>query len=72
MRAWEGAAVGQFYSLVSATMPYDGPGTLPPQQYADVVAYILSLNDFPAGDTELPPDPAVLDEIQIQSPSAGD
>lgn len=35
-------------------MPDDNPGGLPEQTYADIVAYLLSLNDFPAGDSELP------------------
>lgn len=72
MQAWEGAAVGQFYGLIRATMPYDGPGSLPAQQYADVTAYILSLNDFPAGETELPTDADALEEIPIESSSRSD
>lgn len=72
MRSWEGAAVGQFYGLIRATMPYDGPGSLPAQQYADVTAYILSLNGLPAGDVELPTDAEALEEIPIESPSRSD
>lgn len=65
--SWSGASVGQFYGLVSATMPYDGPGSLSQQQYTDVVAYILSINDFPAGESELPANPDALDDIAIES-----
>lgn len=72
LRAWGGAAVGQFYRLVSTTMPYDGPGSLSRQQYTDVIAYILSLNDFPTGDGELPADPDILDEIRIEEPAERD
>jgi hypothetical protein len=38
---------------MSTTMPEDNPGSLKPQQYADVVAYFLKLNGYPAGKTEL-------------------
>ena len=69
LRAWRGAAVGQFYGLVSTTMPSDLPASLTQQQYIDVIAYILSLNDFPAGSTELAPDRAALGQILIEAPS---
>jgi hypothetical protein len=48
-------------------MPADAVGTLKPPQSADLVAYILKLNDFPTGATELGSDPAELKEIRIQS-----
>lgn len=69
MRSWGGAPVDQLYSLIASTMPYDAPGSLSTQQYVDVVAYILELNDLPAGDTELPTDPAALSEIRIEEPA---
>ena len=34
-------------------MPSDDPGNLSTRQYADVVAYILSFNEFPVGQKEL-------------------
>jgi len=36
-------------------MPQDEPGTLTPQQSADLVAFLLSFNKFPAGKSDLPP-----------------
>lgn len=69
MRSWGGAPVDQLYSLIASTMPYDAPGSLSTQQYVDVVAYILELNDLPAGDSELPTDPAALSEIRIEEPA---
>jgi hypothetical protein len=35
-------------------MPPDSPGLLPPETYADIVSYILEVNGFDPGDTELP------------------
>ncbi|MFP3948456.1 MAG: c-type cytochrome [Gemmatimonadota bacterium] len=69
MRSWGGSPVDQLYSLIASTMPYDAPGSLSTQQYVDVVAYILELNDLPAGDDELPTDPDALSEIRIEEPA---
>lgn len=69
MRSWGGAPVDQLYQLIASTMPYDSPGSMSRQQYTDVVAYILSLNDLPAGDTELPSDTEALSQIRIEEPA---
>ena len=53
-RRWTNRAVGDIYEFVLYSMPDDNPGGLPAQTYADIVAFMLELNDFPAGDTELP------------------
>ena len=50
---WEGKSLFDLFDTVKATMPMDSPGTLKPQEYADAVAYLLELNKFPAGSTEL-------------------
>lgn len=57
---------GGFFGFISSQMPIDRPGALPMQTYADIVAYLLSANGFPAGDEELPPDPAVMQEVQVR------
>ena len=46
-------------------MPFDSPGSLTPEQYADVIAYMLSANKYPAGDKELAHEVAPLQQIQI-------
>ena len=56
MDRWEGESVRTLFQVVRHTMPLDDPGSLDQQEYADIVAYILQANDFPAGDTELPPE----------------
>ncbi len=35
------------------SMPMDAPGSMKPEEYADILAYFLSINDYPAGETEL-------------------
>jgi len=54
-----------FYTFVSTNMPQGAQGSLPPETYADIVAYLLSKNKVPAGDTELPHDPAALTNIVL-------
>ena len=47
-------------------MPTDGPGKLSRQLCTDVVAYLLSANEYPAGAQELEPDLAALEQIVIE------
>jgi polar amino acid transport system substrate-binding protein len=42
--------------LVFTMMPLNAGGSLTPEQYADVIAYILASNCFPAGSTPFPQD----------------
>lgn len=72
MQNWSGAPVGQLYGLISSTMPMDAPGMLPMQEYTDIIAYILQMNDLPADATELPADRQALSEIVIENTSGGD
>ena len=53
---WNGQTVADLFDRIRQTMPAppEQPGKLTPQQNADVVAHILSVNGFPAGTTELP------------------
>lgn len=53
LKKWTGKPLHELYSTVSETMPMDSPGTLKPQQYTDLVSYLLKLNKFPAGQEEL-------------------
>jgi hypothetical protein len=46
-------------------MPADAPGTLEPPQVADVVAFILEANMFPAGRVELGVTDAALQQIAL-------
>jgi mono/diheme cytochrome c family protein len=46
----------RLYDYVSRTMPFDEPGTLTPEQYWNVIAYLLDANDLLPPDTVLGPD----------------
>jgi len=52
-RPWAGKPLAELFSVMRESMPEDNPGTLPAQEYGDVVAYILQLNKFPTGADEL-------------------
>ncbi len=64
---WSDLSVGDMFVAIRATMPQGAPASLSPQAYADIVSYMLQRNDFPAGDSELPSDEAVLNTIMITS-----
>ena len=63
---WTTLTLSDFYERVHATMPADAPGTMTPQQTADITAYVLKLNKFPAGTAELSTDLAELKKITIE------
>ncbi len=65
---WTNLTVADFVDRVHSTMPADAPGTLTLQQTSDVSAYVLKLNKYPAGKTELPSDLAALKGIKIEGP----
>src|SRR5512134_906277 len=50
---WDRHPLSELYTLVSETMPKQDPASLTPQEYAQLVAYLLKINDVPAGKTEL-------------------
>jgi mono/diheme cytochrome c family protein len=53
---WMEEPVANLYEFASTNMPQDAPGSLPPEDYAAVVAYLLQLNGRAPGDRELPAD----------------
>jgi S-disulfanyl-L-cysteine oxidoreductase SoxD len=62
---WKGRTLADLFGYVSERMPKNDPGSLAPEQYADVVAYLLRLNAMPPGRAELAPDSAALAAIRI-------
>src|SRR5262249_109571 len=66
--SWIDSAVGELAERIRTSMPANNPGSLSRQQTADVLAYILSFNKYPVGNTELPPQTESLNQIKIQPP----
>ncbi len=46
-------SLGDLFDRVRTTMPMDNPKSLPREDYADILAFLLKANRFPAGDTAL-------------------
>jgi PQQ-dependent dehydrogenase (methanol/ethanol family) len=63
-------SVDDLFYITRTQMPYDAAGTLTRQQYIDVVAYILKVNGYAAGKTDLPADSPALKKIKLQSQGA--
>ena len=57
---WGDMEVGELLARMQKLMPPERPGSLPPQTYIDIVAFMLQKNAFPAGNMELSADPAAL------------
>ena len=66
LESWAGAPVSMLYDEVSALMPEDRPGTLSPQEYVDVLAYIFSLNGIAPGTEDLGTEQPILESIIIE------
>jgi mono/diheme cytochrome c family protein len=64
---WTGLTVGDLFERTRVSMPQNDPGKLSRQQNADILAYMLSMNRFPAGKAELDRDPTVLKQIRLDA-----
>ena len=64
---WNGVSVGAMFDRVRLSMPQDKPGTMTRQQVADLLAFILRANKFPAGKTELARQTDLLNAITFQA-----
>lgn len=50
---WAGLTLGDLFDRIRTTMPQDNPGKLSRTQYAQILAFILKSNGYPAGQKEL-------------------
>jgi mono/diheme cytochrome c family protein len=62
---WDKHTLNTLFDRINSSMPSDDPGSLSKQQIADVIAYILRFNGFPAGKAELPVQADLLREITL-------
>jgi mono/diheme cytochrome c family protein len=65
---WNTRTLSDLSSQIKDTMPADKPGSLTPDSTADVLAYVLKSNGFPAGGAPLPNDAAALAQVAIAKP----
>ena len=68
MFIWEGKSVGELFTKMRSEMPTDQPGGLSANTYADILAFILQINEFPDGSEELATNEVLLNQITISSP----
>lgn len=64
-KARNGEPLSTFWIVMSTTMPESNPGSLRKAEYADILAYILSLNRYKSGDEPLAYEDGVLDTVTI-------
>ena len=50
---WAGTKLSELFEKIQVTMPLFAPGSLSNGDTADVLAYVLQANNFPAGQKEL-------------------
>ena len=67
LSTWNGLTVGDLFERVRKTMPAGKPGKLSREVNADIVAFLLAFNEFPAGEKELPRLTEVLADIRIEA-----
>jgi mono/diheme cytochrome c family protein len=56
---WSDLTLDDLFDRIKTTMPGDAPGSLSGDQCADILAFVLSKDGFPAGQTELAAGPGL-------------
>jgi cytochrome c len=64
---WNGRPLSDLFDKIRKTMPRDEQGKLTAKDTAEILAYLLQFNEFPAGKTDLPADASALAEIQFEA-----
>lgn len=65
MDRWDGGTLDELFEFMRTNMPRSGPERLSDDIKLDILAYILQVNEFPAGSTKL--DATSLAGVRIQS-----
>jgi mono/diheme cytochrome c family protein len=63
---WNDQSVGDLADRIRLTMPQDDIGSINVQMSADITAYLLQVNNFPAGAEELKPDRSAMKSVVIK------
>jgi S-disulfanyl-L-cysteine oxidoreductase SoxD len=67
---FNGLTLGDLFDRVRTTMPLNAPASLGRERYADILAFILKSNGFPAGQTELDRRSEFLNTIRFEASKA--
>ena len=64
---WGGLTVGDLFDRTRSSMPQNKPGSLSREANTEILAYVFSMNQFPAGKAEMPQSSEALKEIKIEA-----
>jgi mono/diheme cytochrome c family protein len=64
---WNGLDLGQLFERIHRDMPMKNAGTLSREEAAELLAFILRENEYPAGAKPLPADINVLKQIRMDA-----
>ena len=65
LKRWDGQPLSILFTVMSTSMPETNPGFLTEKEYVDILAYVLSLSRYAAGDEELDYRNGALEEITV-------
>jgi mono/diheme cytochrome c family protein len=68
---YDGTPAAELFTFMSTAMPEDNPGSLKPEEYAEILAYFISSRGLPPGPAELPADIEMLKQIRLEKPVEG-
>jgi S-disulfanyl-L-cysteine oxidoreductase SoxD len=71
LSGWDGLTLGDLFERIRISMPQNAPGSLSGQQNADILAFILSANKYPAGAAELSNQAMILKTIKFEAKKPG-
>lgn len=66
LRKWSGSSLATLFEVTRTTMPAINPQSLSDQEFADLIAYALSVGHARPGPTELKPEISALSDIVIE------
>ena len=69
-KKWAGRPLSELYTFMKTMMPKNEPGSLADEDYGVLLAYMLQMNQMPAGNTYLSTDTLELRKIRIDTARA--
>jgi sugar lactone lactonase YvrE/mono/diheme cytochrome c family protein len=67
LSSWNGLSMAELFDRTRTSMPMQAPASLDRATYADILAYVLKFNGFPAGQAELAQKSEMLTAIRIDA-----
>lgn len=64
---WSGLTVGQLFERLRISMPQENPSSVTRSQKADILAFMLQMNEFPVGEHELADRAAMLNQFMFEA-----